>query len=95
MPTFLLVDGFFSPTTSDTPEDISFVNEMQIAAPISLSLEKICGKSSLAAGHSFDVPVYIRAEGDTSTHFKGLLTYCKVCSVTELFRIHSNGGVIE
>jgi hypothetical protein len=95
MLTFLLVDDLFSPTTSDSPEDISFANEMQTAAPISLSLEKIYGKSPLAAGHSFDVPVYIRAEGDTSTHFKGLLTYCKVCSLTELFRIHSNRKAIE
>jgi hypothetical protein len=92
---FLVVDGFFSPTTSDSREDISFVNEMQTVAPISLSLEKIYGKSSLAAGHSFDVPVYIRAEGDTSTHFKGLLTYCKVCPVMDSFRIRSNGGAIE
>lgn len=81
-PSFL--DGFFSPTTSDDTEEIPFVNELQWVTPISLPLEKLCGVSSLAAGHSFEASLYIRAEGDTPTHLRALLTYCKARNDTML-----------
>lgn len=68
---------------------------MQRAAPINLSLEKIYGKSALAAGHSFDVPAYIHAEGDAFTRFKGLLTYCQVCSALKSFEVDANKTAVE
>lgn len=82
------VDGFFSSTIATTAGDISFSNEMYNAAPVLLSLEKLHGASSLSAGHSFDVPLYIHVQDEaTATHFKGLLTYCQVYIVLSVLII--------
>ncbi|KIM32672.1 hypothetical protein M408DRAFT_184959 [Serendipita vermifera MAFF 305830] len=58
------------------PGDIAFANNMHKVAPISLSLEKFHGSSSLSAGGSFDIPLLIHVPDEVAiTHFRGLLTY--------------------